>query len=156
MANKDISRKKAPQRDVLEISKSGQWGEVVYRHLLSCGHIEERKRVAPANRMACTWCVVAKEKEEDLRRLTAPQPTRQVLVDVSDIIDSSTEDLAVEEDASRIQANLASALKIPAGSIDVVLEDEDGKLRMAYAVVFLSAADALRIGSPASTIIDVT
>lgn len=156
MANQEINRKKAPQREVVEISKSGQWGDVVYRHLLSCGHTEERKRVAPASKMACTWCVVAAEKEQDLRRLTAPQPTSQVLIDVADLIDQDTVDLAVEEDASRIQAGLASAFGIPANSIDVVLEDDGGSLQLSYAIVFLSAADAKRLSRPQSTIIDIT
>ena len=155
MANDDVNRKKAPFRDVIEIVKSGQWGDVVYKHRLSCGHIEERKRVAPANRMACTWCVVAAEKEQDLRRLTAPQPTSQVLIDVADLIDQDTRDLAVEEDASRIQAGLAAALGVPANSVDVILEDDDGALRLSYAIVFLSASDAKRLAQPSSTIIDI-
>lgn len=151
MANKDISRKKAPKRDVIEIVKSGQWGAVEYRHRLSCGHVEIRKRVAPASQMACTWCVVAEEKEQDLRRLTAPQPTRQVIVEVSDIIDDLNQDLAGEEDASIIQAGLAASLRIPADAIDVVLEDEDGFLRLSYAVVFLTASDARRLASSAQS-----
>jgi len=157
MTNEDISRKKAPKRDVIEIVKAGSWGKIEYRHRLSCGHVEVRKRVAPATQMACTWCVVAAEKDEDLRRLTTPQPTRQVLVDVADIIDEMNADLAGEESASTVQAGLAASLRVPLDAIDVVLEDEDGELRLSYVVVFLTAADARRLSSPAhedATIVD--
>lgn len=156
MTNEDISRKKAPKRDVIEIVKAGSWGKIEYRHRLSCGHVEARKRVAPAPQMACTWCVVAEEKDQDLRRLTAPQPTRQVIVDVADIIDDMNADLAGEENASVVQAGLAASLKVPLDAIDVVLEDDGGELRLAYAVVFLTAADARRLASPAHQDITIT
>jgi hypothetical protein len=156
MANDDISRKKAPKRDVIEIVKAGQWGDLEYRHRLSCGHVEVRKRVAPAKQMACTWCVVAVEKEKDLRTLVAPQPVRQVLVDVTDIIDDQNDDLAAEESASRIQAGLSAALRVPLDAIDVVLGDEDGQLQLAYVVVFLTAKDAARLAKGSDPIIDIS
>ncbi len=160
MANDEISRKKAPKRDVLEVTKIGQWGQgdgIKYLHRLSCGHTESRKRIAPAGQMACTWCVVAEEKGADLRSLIGTRSTQQVFVDVADFIDDVNDDLLSEQDAMRLQGSLASALKIPSDSIDVVLEDVDGTLTVAYALVFLSAADAKRITTKnLSKIIDIT
>jgi hypothetical protein len=150
MANDDISKKKAPKRDVVEVTKVGQWGQgdgIKYIHRLACGHTEIRKRIAPANQMACTWCVVAEAKEADLRQLVAPRPVQQVFVDVNDIIDGASDDLISEQDAMRLQGSLASALRIPSDSIDVVLEDIDGTLTVSYALVFLSAADAKRLAT---------
>lgn len=149
----EISRKKAPKRDVVEITRSGEWGNVVYRHLLDCGHIETRKRVAPSSQMACTWCVVADAKDAELRTLTAARPQTQTLIDVTDLIDVASPDIAADEDAMRLQGALANSLGITVDSIDVVLEDVDGELSVAYALVFLSAADAFRIARGQSRLI---
>lgn len=152
----DISRKKAPKRDVVEITRSGDWGSVVYLHRLSCGHVESRKRVAPAPQMACTWCVVAERKGDELRTLLTPQPRAEMVIDVTDMIDVASPDIAADEDAMRLKGSLSRSLGVPADAIDVVLEDIDGQLNVAYAVVFLSAADAQRLAKGASnTIIDI-
>lgn len=141
-----ISRKQAPKRDVVSIAKKGEWGNVSYHHVLSCGHTEIRKRVAPAEQMACTWCVVASEKAAELRSLTQPQPvSSQILVDVADMIDVANADVAVEEDSYRAQGSLAAALGISSDSISMVLEDVDGELQIAYALVFLSSTDIRRL-----------
>lgn len=151
MAYEDISKKKAPKREVLEVVKVGQWGQgegIKYLHRLSCGHTEERKRIAPAEQMACTWCVVAKEKEQDLRQFaTPPKPVSQVLIDVADLIDGADDDLITDQEAMRLQGSLAAALGIPNDAIDVVLEDIDGTLVVSYALVFLTAGDAQRIAT---------
>lgn len=152
----DISRKKAPKRDVVEITRSGDWGNVVYQHRLSCGHVESRKRVAPAAQMACTWCVVAERKGDELRTLLTPQPRAEMVIDVTDMIDVASPDIAADEDAMRLKGSLSRSLGVPADAIDVVLEDADGQLSVSYAVVFLSAADAQRLARGASnTIIDI-
>lgn len=145
----DISRKKAPKQQVVEISRAGEWGSVVYRHLLACGHIEVRKRVAPASQMACTWCVVAEEKNAELRSLMSPRQQSQVVVDIAELIDVVSPDISADEDAMRLQGSLASALGVPSDSINVVLEDVDGRLTVAYAHVFLSSADAFRLAKGA-------
>lgn len=152
-----ISRKQAPKRDVVDIAKKGEWGNVSYHHTLSCGHIEIRKRVAPANQMACTWCVVASEKDSELRALLQPQPvSSQVIMHVADLIDIDNPDIAAEEDSFRAQGALASALGISSDSINMVLEDVDGELQVAYALVFLSSADIRRLtGGRRQEIIDI-
>lgn len=141
-----ISRKQAPKRDIVAITKTGEWGNVTYHHQLACGHIEIRKRVAPAGSMACTWCVVASIKESELRQLTAPQPvSSQVVLDLADMIDVSNSDVAAEQDAFRSQGALAAALGVSNDSVDIVLEDVDGTLQVAYALVFLTSADVQRL-----------
>jgi len=152
----DISRKKAPKRDVVDITRSGEWGNVVYLHRLSCGHVESRKRIAPASQMACTWCVVAERKGDELRTMLTPQPRAELLIDVTDMIDIASPDIAADQDAMRLKGSLCRALGVPADTIDIVLEDVDGQLTVSYAVVFLSAQDAHRLARGSSqTIIDI-
>lgn len=141
-----ISRKAAPRRAILEIIKSGSWGRVEYRHRLECGHTEVRKRASSAPVISCTWCVVAERKDDELRKL-AQTPVRDVLIDVSDLLDDGFgEDIIAEDDANRMRAGLSAKFGIPVESIDTVLEDVDGHLQVQYVVLFLDASSARRLG----------
>lgn len=51
-----MSKRSAPQRQVLTIVKSGSYGAVTWRHYLACGHVEVRKRKAPSDMIACAAC----------------------------------------------------------------------------------------------------
>lgn len=51
-----MSKRSAPQRQVLTIVKSGSYGAVTWRHYLACGHVEVRKRKAPSPMIACAAC----------------------------------------------------------------------------------------------------
>ena len=55
----EINKKSAPQNTVIDIIRKGQWGDVVYLHKLSCGHMEPRKRPAKTEKIACSMCVMA-------------------------------------------------------------------------------------------------
>lgn len=144
--DRGISRKAAPRRAIIEIVKTGSWGRVEYRHRLECGHTEVRKRASTAPAISCVWCVVAENKDTELRTLVAQQPVRDVLVDVNDLLDDGfSSDSIANEDASRMMAGLSSNLGVPLESIDVVIGDVDGTLEVQYAVVFLDVRSARRL-----------
>ena len=141
-----MSRKAAPRRAVIEIVKTGSWGRVEYRHRLECGHTEVRKRASSAPAISCMWCVVAEQKGAELQQLAIQQPVRNVMVDVHDLLDDGfSHDSVVDEDANRMAAGLASNLGIPIDSVDVVIEDVEGRLQVQYAVVFLDVRSARRL-----------
>lgn len=150
----DLNRKKAPKREVVNITRRGSWGQVVYVHTLECGHQEERKRPAPTPTVACTRCVLAEIKNEELRQIPT-QPSRDVLVDVADIIDiDASADWFAEEDANMIRAGLAANLDIPIESIDMIMSDDDGTLALDFVNIYLSSRDARRL-SNRTPIIDI-
>ena len=146
MARDDISRKAAPRRAIIEIVKTGSWGRVEYRHRLECGHTEVRKRASTAPSISCVWCVVAENKDTELRNLVAQQPVRDVIVDVNDLLDDGFADDAIaDEDAGRMRAGLANHLGVPVEAVDVVIGDVDGRLEVQYAIVFLDVRSARRL-----------
>lgn len=51
------SRRRAPKRLVLSKVRTGAYPQIVWEHGLECGHIEKRKREAPAVRIGCTACL---------------------------------------------------------------------------------------------------
>ena len=130
--------RKAPRRDVVEISREGAWGKVKYKHLLSCGHTEVRPRAAKTPTLACAWCVRAESKGLEIKALGAGQ----ILFDDSDI----NQKLANEEiDISRTKAIIATRFQIPIEAIDVVVSDVNGNLVIQHALLFLSASDVARL-----------
>lgn len=40
----------------MSVERAGSKGSVLYRHFLACGHVQFRKRVAPASKIGCTEC----------------------------------------------------------------------------------------------------
>jgi hypothetical protein len=130
--------RKAPRRDVVEISREGAWGRVKYKHLLSCGHTEVRPRAATSPKLACAWCLRAEAKNEEIKALGAGIQQ----IDASDI----NRKLATEEiDISRTKAIIATRFQIPIEAIDVVATDVNGNLVIQHALLFLSAADVARL-----------
>ena len=141
----DVNNRKAPKRAVVQITKTGNWGNYEYEHLLECGHTEIRKRAAGTDVIACAWCVRAAVRAEEIAGLQAPQrdpiaPEDIVLLE---------EDQRVEEDAARVRAGLAASLQIPSEAIDVVtsvdLDDPRATLRISHVVIFMTGEDAIRI-----------
>jgi hypothetical protein len=127
--------RKAPRRKVVEIRKTGTWGNIQYTHVLECGHSEKRARAASSKELACVMCLRMKSKEIEMSSLAKPK-----VVDVNyDINVNSTETLA-----QRIRAGIASNFRIPHEAIDVVMQDNAGNLEISSVVVFLSSADASR------------
>ena len=134
-----VNRKKAPQQEVVEIRRVGSWGRVTYQHKLACGHVESRKRPSTAPKIACTWCVQAERKDEELKALAIRQPD---LIDIpdEDILPAGLE--TAEEEAVAIKAAIVRALGCAAEAVDVVLEDNEGTLEVSGAIVFLDALQA--------------
>ncbi len=134
-----VNRKKAPQQEIVEINRVGSWGRVTYQHKLSCGHVEIRKRPSSAPRIACTWCVQAERKDEELRALAIREPESLEIPD-DDIRPAGLE--TAEGEAVAIKAAIVRALGCGAEAVDVVLEDNDGTLEVSGAIVFLDAIQA--------------
>lgn len=139
-----MNLKKAPQKEVLSIDRTGEWGKVEYHHRLSCGHTEMRKRPSTAPKIACSWCVVAGEKQEELRAL-AIRETVMTEVPLDDIV-VYDDDFEHEIDAGRLRAGLVSALGVQPEAVEVVSEvDESGDLSARYVVLFLDLSTASRL-----------
>lgn len=130
--------RKAPRRDVVDISREGAWGRVKYKHLLSCGHTEVRPRAATTPKLACAWCLKAEAKNQEMKALGAGAQAIQ--------IDDINEKLATEEiDISRTKAIIATRFQIPIEAIDVIATDVNGNLVIQHALLFLSASDVARL-----------
>lgn len=128
-----INKKSAPQKTVTNIERVGSWGGVEYQHKLECGHVEIRKRPAKTEQIACTWCVVAKQTEQQLRTLTVvPPPTTEELWDFYD------QDVVDEVSIARMQSALASTFGCLNESVEIVSSvDDNGRLVVNYATILL-------------------
>lgn len=138
------SKKSAPRREVIEVIRNGDWGDITYRHRLSCGHVEIRKRPSPAPHIACLACVAGKLLDQRTPPAT-PTISFDPLVDPP----ATDETLDVEMDINSIRAGLAARFALPADAIDVVFATIDGTIGLAYATVFLDAAHARRLAAGA-------
>lgn len=135
-----VNRKKAPRRTVVSVERVGTYGGVVYAHTLECGHVDERKRVAPAAQIACTACVLASQHVERVRR---EQSVAAQMVDAwLDPWDATGAEVAsTEVSVASMRSALAARLGVPTEAVDVVFGDEDGVLTVQYAVIMLSAEE---------------
>lgn len=139
----EINKKSAPQRKVLDISRSGSWGKVEYAHRLECGHTEYRKRALTTDRIACTFCVKAQQARDtltEIAKVTAIEYAEPVWVD-----DIASELATAETDIGKLRAALASALDVSPEAIDVVSEETGSGIQVSYVVVFLDSEQAKRI-----------
>jgi len=127
--------RRAPRRQIKEIQKVGTWGNIEYRHILSCGHIEIRPRASRAPKLACAWCLRAEDKQIEMIAL-AQQPPR-----IIDDIEFSNE----EQEVQMIRGAIAKRLNVSSEAVDVVVRDTGGRLEIINVRVFLSASEARRI-----------
>jgi hypothetical protein len=150
----DINKKAAPQRAVLEISRSGSWGKVEYAHRLECGHTEYRKRALTTDKIACTLCVkaqIARDTLTEIAKATTIEYAEPVWIDeiASDIATSET-------DIGKLRASLASVLSLSPEAIDVVAEHSEEGLQISYVVIFMDAEQAIRLaGRSKAEVIDI-
>ncbi len=120
----------APKMAVVSINRIGPWGSVYYYHLLECGHTESRRRHSGVgDRLACIKC---QEIVEHRSALADRVPQSQEL-------DSDEVVAAGMSRESRIKANIASILGIPAETIDV------GLYPTARILIFLSPQEVTRL-----------
>ena len=138
-----ISKKAAPQQEVIEVIRSGRWGKVEYIHKLSCGHAEIRKRAAATTKIACEGCLKAEMGTQMLVELAGAKP---VFADFSDIHDEIASSVAsYEQDVARTKASLAKKLGVEVGAVDIYVDETSDSGRVVQAVVFLEAWDIERI-----------
>ncbi len=121
-----------------KIERAGQWGKVIYRHYLSCGHIEERKRAASTEELACTWCPKAEKKDEEMKALTRPSELTYYDLNFAD------DELKIEKSRSII----AQRFGVPLDAVDITVGDNTGSLVIRSATIYLSAQDVVRIVKP--------
>jgi len=140
-----VNKKKAPQRKVLEITRTGKWGSVVYLHALECGHIEERKRSAKTAVVACAKCVMAEDFGQQTRNLVRMGVGYEAITEMEmtpdpiEILFSSS-----ERNVERIKSKIADVLKIRPDDVNVFVEQDENML-VSGATVFLSATDIARL-----------
>lgn len=75
-------RRRAPKRRVVDVRRVGTYPNVTWQHSLDCGHVESRKRKAPAERIGCPTC---------LARETVPvvADTMRYAAELDSLIDSA-------------------------------------------------------------------
>ena len=125
--------RKAPRRKVVNINRVGSWGNVVYEHILECGHTERRPRAASSETLACAWCLRSQAKELEIRSLAAP--ARTVDPDLT----------KTEIEIARTKAKISHALDISLEQVEVSVVDKLGEQKISGAVVFLSEDDVRKL-----------
>ena len=131
-------RRRAPKRLVVGIERTGRWGQVTYRHELSCGHIESRPRAATSQTLACAWCLRSEEVDAEMKALTQPQKPQHIKEEQS-IVD-------LEMSVEKLRAGIASKFSVPVDAVDISVQDISGEMVITSAIVFLSAIDVDRLG----------
>lgn len=127
-----VSRKQAPRREVLEIKKIGDWGDVTYSHILGCGHIEVRKRASTASHISCMFCLHERERPAPKANTASPDFD----FDVTDTLSST------EADIVSLKAKLAARLQLPNDAINVQV-NAFGKVQ--YVAILMTAEEAARL-----------
>lgn len=102
-----MSRRSAPRRKVIRCWKTGDYGTTLWHHELDCGHLEVRKRRAPADDIGCERC----EQTAALARTVPPEHTdHDIVVDPAVVLDV---------EAMFVQAQLAAGLGVPLDAVRV-------------------------------------
>ncbi len=128
--------RKAPRKKVISIKKIGEWGDISYEHLLSCGHVEVRPRKASTKALACAWCFKSVNMGRELLQLGhSSSPYEE---------DSPSDEFRINS----IRASVAARFNVSLDSVDIISTVESGELKIQYATVFLSSLDVARITKP--------
>lgn len=131
MAESKLTAKRAPRRAVVDVVRVGDWGEVEYRHRMSCGHTIVRKRSSKADFLACLECL----KASMFANGQISSVSIEVLSDKVERFSAPINDMAV-------QSSLANLFGIIPESVDLVL-DQDGNIRCG--MIFLSSDEITRL-----------
>lgn len=142
MASKSL--KQAPRREVVEIARTGDWGEVVYQHHLSCGHVEARKRKSPNTHIGCLGCVKAADFEASVAPIATTTAQDSPVPDDPewDMIEDTA---SAESEVERLRAAIAAHNGISSDSVDVVVSQATSRPQVSYVLAFIDAAAAMRI-----------
>lgn len=119
-----MSKRTAPHRAVVQVWKSGEYGKVGWNHELECGHIEVRKRKAPADLMACLQCESGGPAQ--------PPPG----VEIDPVIEMSTTE-------SRLKTLLAQRLGCGTDEVDVIFNPSSMKPEAVRVFLTLEKVQAL-------------
>jgi len=125
--------RRAPRRKIKTIRRVGSWGDIVYEHLLECGHTERRPRAATSNSLACAWCLRSEAKELEIRALALP----------AKIVEPDLQHSEIE--IARVKAQLAHTLSVSLEQIEISVIDKFGEQKISGAVVFLSESDVHKL-----------
>lgn len=120
-----MTRRSAPRRAVVEMWKTGAYGTTVWHHRLDCGHVEARKRRAPAGEIGCLRCEARVQMEADTPVTVAP----------------ASPEATLDSDVAILRARVASALGIPVDSVTVQVQLD----RIAGALIFLEPRQIIEI-----------
>lgn len=101
-------RHRAPRRRVMSVTNTTGYGQTWWFHRLDCGHVEKRKRRAPASSIGCSSCVEAE-------RVFARTTVGLMRLPSEDV--RGSDDVHVDMKAGRVAAEIASRLHI---SVDMV------------------------------------
>lgn len=141
----EVNRKKAPQKRVLDITRTGKWGSVVYLHALECGHVEERKRPSKTEVIACGKCVMADDFGKRTMGLVRTGVGYESITEMDinpspiEVVFSST-----EKNIQRIKASISTLLGVDPDDVNVFVEEDENML-ITGGTVFLSASDLIRL-----------
>lgn len=129
-------RHRAPRRKVLSITNTAGYGQTWWFHRLDCGHVEKRKRKAPADTIGCSTCV------EEERRFTRGAVDMMRLPPETD---AGSDEASVELQAGRVAAEVASRLRVPTEMVDVQVSYVGSGLAITGVSVWMPASAALAL-----------
>lgn len=127
-------RHKAPRRKVEALSHTTGYGSTWWMHRLECGHVEQRKRRSPASTVGCSACL------NELRKQT------QVFIELRGLPDEAAvqeDDVAVELQAQKIAAEVASRLAIPSEMVGVQIGSTPSGLKIEGVQVWIPRLNAI-------------
>lgn len=128
--------RRAPRKSVVRVQKVGTWGNIVYHHVLECGHTEKRARNEANKKLACIWCLRAEEKTKEMAELPVAPSTKYL---------PDEDSVAMEHYLMTARAEIASKIGVNPDAVDIVCRDVAGNLEIKYATVFLTAHDVRKI-----------
>lgn len=142
----EINKKTAPQNKVVDIIRKGQWGDVVYLHMLSCGHMEPRKRPAKTDKIACSMCVKAstftKMSAEFVRTGVGYEGYEDIEIEKNE---SEIALSSLQDEVSRMTVYIAKKLRVSPEDVTIYIEESDEGQNISGGSIFLDRDSLFRI-----------
>jgi hypothetical protein len=105
--------------------RTGAYGTTVWHHRLDCGHVEARKRRAPAGEIGCLRC-------EARQQVEAETPATAI---------TTSPEATLGTDVAILRAHLASRLGVPVDSVTIQIALD----KVAGALIFLEPKQIIEI-----------